>query len=160
MPPALGLWCRCAKPPLARPRVLTMGMGAKVARVTARESKGNARMAGASNRPISPHLQIWKWGPAMLVSILHRVSGDGLALVGLAVLLWWLGALAGGEGSYLEFTRHMTWAFFNHMASGLRHFVLDIGAGYELKNNAVWSMVTPLIALVLTGATWAYILLR
>ena len=129
-------------------------------------------MAGASNRPISPHLQIWKWGPAMLVSILHRVSGDGLALVGLSVLLWWLGALAGGDGSYLTFTRHMgewygqlvliglTWAFFNHMASGLRHFVLDIGAGYELKNNAVWSMVTPLIALALTGATWAYILLR
>jgi succinate dehydrogenase / fumarate reductase cytochrome b subunit len=129
-------------------------------------------MAGASNRPISPHLQIWKWGPGMAVSILHRVTGDGLALVGLAVLLWWLGALAGGDASYLNFTRHMkewygqvvliglTWAFFNHMASGLRHFVLDIGAGYELKNNAVWSMVTPLIALALTGATWAYILLR
>lgn len=129
-------------------------------------------MAGASNRPISPHLQIWKWGPGMLVSILHRATGDGLALVGLAVLLWWLGALAGGDGSYLTFMRHMqewygqvvliglTWAFFNHMASGLRHFVLDIGAGYELKNNAVWSMLTPLIALALTGASWAYILLR
>jgi succinate dehydrogenase / fumarate reductase, cytochrome b subunit len=129
-------------------------------------------MAGASNRPISPHLQIWKWGPAMLVSILHRVSGDGLALVGLAVLLWWLGALAGGEGSYLAFTRHMqewygqvvliglTWAFFNHMCSGLRHFVLDIGAGYELKNNALWSVLTPLIALALTAGTWAYIFSR
>ena len=162
----------CAKPPLARPRVLTMGMVAKVACATAWKTKGNARMAGASNRPISPHLQIWKWGPGMLVSILHRATGDGLAQVGLAVLLWWLGALAGGEGSYLTFTRHMqewygqvvliglTWAFFNHMASGLRHFVLDIGAGYELKNNAVWSMLTPLIALALTGATWAYILLR
>ena len=129
-------------------------------------------MARASNRPISPHLQIWKWGPGMLVSILHRATGDGLALVGLAVLLWWLGALAGGEAAYQAFAGHMgawygkvlliglTWAFFNHMGSGLRHFVLDIGAGYELKNNAVWSMLTPLIALALTGATWAYILLR
>lgn len=129
-------------------------------------------MAGAKNRPISPHLQIWKWGPAMLVSILHRVSGDGLALVGLGVLLWWLGALAGGEASYAAFTAQatawygkvvligLTWAFFNHMASGLRHFVLDIGAGFELKSNALWSVLTPLIALALTGATWAYILLR
>ena len=129
-------------------------------------------MAGAKNRPLSPHLQIWRWGPAMLVSILHRVSGDGLALVGLGVLLWWLGALAGGEASYLAFTHHMgawygqvvliglTWAFFNHMMSGLRHFVLDIGAGFELNSNAFWSVVSPIVAIVLTAAVWATLLLR
>lgn len=129
-------------------------------------------MADARSRPLSPHLQVWKWGPAMAVSILHRVTGNGLALVGLGVLLWWLGALAGGDQSYLSFTRHakewygqvvligLSWAFFTHMASGLRHFVLDIGAGYELTTNARWSIATPLIALALTSATWAWILLR
>lgn len=129
-------------------------------------------MAGAKNRPLSPHLQIWRWGPAMAVSILHRITGDGLALVGLGVLLWWLGALAGGDASYLTFTRHMgewygqvvliglTWAFFNHMMSGLRHFVLDIGAGFELNSNAFWSVVSPLVAIVLTVAVWATVLLR
>ncbi len=129
-------------------------------------------MADAKARPLSPHLQVWRWGPAMAVSILHRITGNGLALVGLAVLLWWLGALAGGDQSYLGFNRHasewygqvvligLTWAFFNHMASGLRHFVLDIGAGYELTGNARWSIATPLIALALTAATWAWILLR
>ncbi len=129
-------------------------------------------MADAKTRPLSPHIQVWRWGPAMAVSILHRVTGNGLALVGLGVLLWWLGALAGGDQSYLSFTRHakelygqvvligLSWAFFNHMASGLRHFVLDIGAGYELTANARWSIATPLIALALTGATWAWILLR
>ena len=129
-------------------------------------------MAGAKNRPLSPHLQIWRWGPAMAVSILHRITGDGLALVGLGVLLWWLGALAGGDASYLAFTRHMgawygqvvliglTWAFFNHMLSGLRHFVLDIGAGFELNSNAFWSVVSPLAAIVLTVAVWATVLLR
>lgn len=129
-------------------------------------------MADAKSRPLSPHLQVWRWGPAMLVSILHRVTGNGLALVGLAVLLWWLGALAGGETSYVYFQRHMnlwygqvlliglTWAFFNHMASGIRHFVLDIGAGFELASNARWSVLSPLIALALTAATWATILLR
>ncbi|HNJ48417.1 MAG: succinate dehydrogenase, cytochrome b556 subunit [Novosphingobium sp.] len=129
-------------------------------------------MASAKNRPLSPHLQIWRWGPAMLVSILHRVSGDGLALVGLAVLVWWLGALAGGEESYVYFLRHMkewygqvllvglSWAFFNHMCSGIRHFVLDIGAGFELKNNALWSALTPILAIVLTIAAWAAVLYR
>ena len=54
--------------------------------------------ATMSNRPLSPHLQIWKWGPHMFTSILHRVTGDGMALVGLAVQLWWLGAMASGPG--------------------------------------------------------------
>lgn len=128
-------------------------------------------MAAANNRPLSPHMQIWRWGPAMLVSILHRISGDGLAFVGLGVLLWWLAALAGGEASYAAFAAHagawygkvvligLTWAFCNHLCSGLRHFVLDIGAGFELKTNAAWSVATPLIAIALTVAVWATILL-
>nr|WP_298896687.1 succinate dehydrogenase, cytochrome b556 subunit [uncultured Altererythrobacter sp.] len=124
----------------------------------------------ANNRPLSPHLQIWKWGPHMLVSILHRVSGDGLALVGLFVLVWWLGALASGPAYYETFTGLMTsipgyvvlvglsWAFFTHLMSGLRHFVLDIGAGYELDTNKMWSIASPLIAILLTAGFWALIL--
>ena len=125
-----------------------------------------------ANRPLSPHLQIWKWGPHMLVSILHRVTGDGLALVGLAVLLWWLGAMAAGPDAYATFAEVMgspigmivlvglSWAFFTHMMSGLRHFVLDIGAGYELDTNKVWSILAPVIAILLTAAFWAVVLLR
>ena len=120
-----------------------------------------------AERPLSPHLSIWKWGPAMLVSILHRVSGDGMALVGLPVLLWWLGALAGGARSYEAFTWFATtipgyvvlvglsWAFFNHFCSGIRHFVLDIGAGYEVDANNRWSVVTTAGGIVLTAAFWA-----
>lgn len=127
-------------------------------------------MAGVKNRPLSPHLQIWRWGPAMAISILHRVTGNGLAFVGLGVLLWWLGALVGGEAAYAAFSAHasawygrvvligLTWAFFSHMCSGLRHFVLDIGAGFELQSNNFWSVITPIIAIVLTVATWATIL--
>lgn len=124
----------------------------------------------ANNRPLSPHLQIWKWGPHMLVSILHRVSGDGLALVGLFVLVWWLGALASGPAYYETFTGLMTsipgyvvlvglsWAFFTHLMSGLRHFVLDIGAGYELDTNKMWSIASPVIAILLTAGFWALVL--
>jgi succinate dehydrogenase / fumarate reductase cytochrome b subunit len=108
----------------------------------------------------------------MLVSILHRATGDGLALVGLAVLVWWLGALASGPEAYDTFTSvvtspvgfvvliGLTWAFFTHMMSGLRHFVLDIGAGYELDANRVWSVASPLIAILLTVGFWALIWLR
>lgn len=127
----------------------------------------------------------------MAVSILHRVSGNGLAFVGLGLLLWWLGALAGGPESYESFAGWVwadlsqlewnglaaivvsvvkiglkvaligvSWAFFNHMASGIRHFVLDIGAGFELVGNARWSVLTPLIAILLTAAFWAALLLR
>ena len=123
-----------------------------------------------AERPLSPHLQIWRWGPHMLTSILHRVTGDGLALVGLAVLVWWLGALASGPDAYASFAEHagawygmvvligLTWAFFNHMTSGLRHFVLDMGAGYELGINKTWSVLSPIIGVVLTAAFWLFIL--
>ncbi len=125
-----------------------------------------------ANRPLSPHLQIWKWGPHMLVSILHRVTGDGMALVGLGVFLWWLGALASGPDAYGMFQAVMTspigyvvligltWAFFTHMMSGLRHFVLDIGAGYELDTNKFWSIASPIIAILLTVAFWALVFLK
>ena len=125
-----------------------------------------------NTRPLSPHLQIWKWGPHMLVSILHRITGDGLALVGLGVLLWWLGALASGPEAYDTFSAVMTspigyvvlvgltWAFFTHLSSGIRHFVLDIGAGYELTTNKTWSIISVASGIVLTVLFWAVILLR
>ena len=122
-----------------------------------------------ANRPMAPHLQIWKWGPHMAVSILHRVTGDGMALVGLGVLLWWLGAMAAGPEAYGQFETLMgsplgmvvlvglSWAFFSHMMSGLRHFVLDIGAGYELTINKLWATLAPILGVVLTIAFWAII---
>ncbi len=121
-------------------------------------------------RPLSPHLSIWKWGPHMLVSILHRVAGDGLAFVGLPVLVWFLAAMAGGEDSYSGFMGHATswyglvvlvglsWAFFNHMSSGLRHLVLDMGAGYELDINKRFSVISVISGVVLTMAFWAAII--
>jgi succinate dehydrogenase / fumarate reductase cytochrome b subunit len=108
----------------------------------------------------------------MFVSILHRVTGDGMALVGLGVLVWWLGALASGPEAYAMFSGAMThplgyvvlvgltWAFFSHMMSGLRHFVLDIGAGYELDTNRLWSIAAPIGAVLLTSAFWTVILAK
>lgn len=122
-----------------------------------------------ADRPLSPHLSIWKWGPGMTASILHRITGDGLAIVGLGVLLWWLGAVASGAEAYATFAEHagswygtvvlvgLTWAFFSHTMTGLRHFVMDMGAGYELDTNKTWAVLSPVIGILLTIAFWAVI---
>jgi len=121
------------------------------------------------SRPLSPHLTIWRWGPHMLVSILHRVTGTGLATVGAAAFVWWLVAAATGPEAYASFAGWATWrwslliwvplswAFFQHLLSGLRHFVMDMGAGYELETNKFWAMMTIAGSIVLTSLFWLYI---
>jgi succinate dehydrogenase / fumarate reductase cytochrome b subunit len=118
------------------------------------------------SRPLSPHLTIWRWGPNMLVSILHRITGAGLATVGAAIFVWWLIAASTGAEAYARFQDHadnwygiaifvgLSWAFFQHMLSGLRHFVLDIGAGYELSTNRFWSVMTMVGSIFLTALFW------
>ncbi|AOH82933.1 succinate dehydrogenase [Sphingomonas panacis] len=125
-------------------------------------------------RPLSPHLSIWRWGPHMTVSILHRVTGSGMATVGTLLLVWWLAAIAGGPQSYAVF--HMVFAefgkgvlgyifgvgltlsFFQHMASGIRHFILDTGAGYELNSAKRAAMATFIFSVLATIAFWAFLL--
>ena len=127
-------------------------------------------MAAKRPRPLSPHLTIWRWGPAMLVSILHRITGSGLSLVGLAALTWWLLALSGGAAGYAAFTSAaghwaglivligLTWAFFQHLLSGLRHLILDTGQGYELDINKTSAVLTIVGSVLLTAALWFYLL--
>lgn len=108
----------------------------------------------------------------MLVSILHRATGSGMATVGALLLVWWLAALAGGAESYAAFQDvfttdagslnllgvvigvGLTLSLFQHMMSGLRHLVLDTGAGYELKANKTWAMLTMVAAVALTAIFW------
>lgn len=124
-----------------------------------------------ANRPLSPHLQVYKWGPHMAASIFHRVTGSAMSFAALPALLWWLGALASGPEAYATFTMVATswigyivlvgisWTFFHHSVSGVRHFILDMGAGFELNTNRAGSVATFAIALVLTAAFWAAMLL-
>ena len=122
-------------------------------------------MAQNPNRPLSPHLLIYRWSPQMTISIFHRATGFILATAGLLTLLWWLAAIGGGAESYATFQKYVlaagddasafqtasnwffrilalvvTFSFFQHLFSGLRHLVLDIGAGYELKTNRIWAL--------------------
>lgn len=125
-------------------------------------------MAAVRERPVSPHLTIWRWGPHMVVSILHRITGAGLALVGLPILVWWLLAIAGPAGAYADFTgaaSHwlgmivlvgLTWAFFQKSFAGLRHLLMDTGRGFELKANKTGAILTIVGALAATAILWAY----
>lgn len=127
-------------------------------------------MATPHPRPLSPHLTVWRWGPHMAVSILHRITGVGLSILGLSVLTWWLTALAGGADAYATFTRAvsnpfgkivligLSWAFFQHLLSGIRHLVMDSGQGFELGVNKTFAILTIVGSILLTAALWAYLL--
>ena len=106
------------------------------------------------SRPMSPHLTIWRWGPHMLVSILHRVTGGALSIAGLAILVWWLTAIADAPALMPALTTlathpaglvvliGLTWAFFQHLLSGVRHLAMDTGAGFELETNKRFAVLT------------------
>lgn len=127
-------------------------------------------------RPLSPHLGIWKWGPGMTVSIVHRVTGTGLAIVGSILLVWWIYAMSSGEAVYAGFIDLFTyqsgklnivgWVFgvgltlalFQHMASGVRHLFMDVGSNFELKGNKNSALITFIAGLTATVAFWLVIL--
>ncbi|WP_344700511.1 succinate dehydrogenase, cytochrome b556 subunit [Sphingomonas limnosediminicola] len=127
-------------------------------------------MAATNPRPLSPHLSIWRWGPHMVVSILHRATGVALTIGGLAVLTWWLMALAKGAETYADFTKvagspiglvvliGLTWSFFQHLLSGIRHLVMDTGAAFELGVNKTFAVLTIIGSVLLTAVVWFYIL--
>ena len=132
-------------------------------------------------RPRSPHLFSgfmklhYSWGPHMLVSILHRATGSGMATVGSVLLVWWLAAIASGAEAYATFLDvfttdagnlnvigwivglGITYAFFTHMLNGVRHLVMDAGAAFELKRNKMFSLIVIAGGFVLTAAFWLYL---
>lgn len=128
-------------------------------------------MARNTARPLSPHLSVWRWGPHMVTSILHRATGIALTVGGLALLTWWLLALAGSGTGYDNFGKAaghplgllvligLSWSFFQHTLSGIRHLIMDVGAGFELGRNKAMAIATWLLSAGLTLILWAYLLL-
>ena len=106
----------------------------------------------------------------MAVSILHRVTGGALAIAGLAILTWWLVAIARGPEAYATFTQAamhplglvvlvgLTWSFFQHLLSGIRHLVMDTGPAFELGVNKTLAVLTIVGSVGLTFAVWFYLL--
>ncbi len=119
-------------------------------------------------RPLSPHLQVYRPQITSISSILHRMTGFALA-IGLFLVTWGLIALANGRETYEFFMAFCasplgqvllagwTAAFFYHLSTGIRHFILDAGFLYEKDTAGRSGWVVLLSAAILTTLTWGYI---
>jgi succinate dehydrogenase / fumarate reductase cytochrome b subunit len=122
-----------------------------------------------TGRPLSPHLQVYKWQVQMASSILHRATGIILA-VGSLLIVWGLAALAAGQDAFATFTAcaasplgtivmiGWTLAFFYHLCNGIRHLVQDTGKGYAIESFVRSSWMAIIVSIVLTVVVWAYVL--
>jgi succinate dehydrogenase / fumarate reductase cytochrome b subunit len=124
-------------------------------------------MANATqNRPLSPHLQIYKLIPTMVMSIVHRITGAALYF-GTLLVVWWLIAAASGQ-AYFEWVSWLmgtiigrlillgyTWALLHHMLGGFRHFMWDLGYGFEKTFSTKLAKATLVGSLGLTVIVWA-----
>ncbi|EQB17575.1 MULTISPECIES: succinate dehydrogenase, cytochrome b556 subunit [Sphingomonadales] len=123
-------------------------------------------MANTKQRPLSPHATIYRPPIAMMTSIMHRLSAIAISLVGMPLLLWWLWSISEGADAYERFTAFATswfgtyilfglsWCVFQHLASGIRHFVMDIGAGYRLKTARLGAIGTFVFSSTMTLGFW------
>ena len=125
----------------------------------------------ARQRPISPHLQIYKPQLTSVLSITHRGTGLFLSL-GILVLSYWLLAIAGGPAAYAEAQGTInSWygqvllfgwvaSLYYHLCNGIRHLFWDAGYGLELKTTYASGYAVVAISVILTVMTWIIAALR
>ena len=118
-----------------------------------------------SDRPLSPHLQVYRVQWTMVLSMLHRVTGVALG-VGTLLLAWWLVAAASGPEAFATVQAVVrsipgrfvllgfTFSLFYHLANGIRHLFWDVGIGFELKAARASGWIALSLAVVLTIASW------
>jgi succinate dehydrogenase / fumarate reductase, cytochrome b subunit len=119
-------------------------------------------------RPLSPHLSVYRWPITMVMSVLHRGTGIFLSFGFIALAAWLLSA-AGGAEAYARFVEMvqsvggrillalLTFAFFFHLGSGLRHLVWDLGFGFEIPQANAASWVVIAATFVLTISYWLFL---
>jgi succinate dehydrogenase / fumarate reductase cytochrome b subunit len=118
-----------------------------------------------NDRPLSPHLSIYRWPVTMASSILHRGTGVALA-VGFIVFVGWLFDAALGPDTYDAFTGFMgsgpgmlllvgwSYAFFYHLCNGVRHLVWDSGRGLGKRASTASGWLVIVLSIVVTALFW------
>jgi succinate dehydrogenase / fumarate reductase cytochrome b subunit len=114
-----------------------------------------------NNNPLSPHIQIYRWHISSLVSISHRITGI-INIVAITVVCFWIASLLLGETNY-EFTKiflnsifgkflilSLTWSFSFQILSEIRHLIMDLGYGFELKTTRITGLIVIMGSFVLT----------
>ena len=118
------------------------------------------------NRPLSPHIQVYRWQWTMLLSIVHRATGTALS-VGALLMVSWLLALASGPAAFAEVHGFIgswlgrlmlfgwTWALMYHLSNGIRHLFWDAGVGLELPAAQASGYAAVIVSIAATVAIWA-----
>ena len=119
----------------------------------------------AVERPLSPHLSIYKPTLTMMMSIVHRITGAAL-FFGTLLLTWWLLAAASGPTAYAKVQAFMgsivgmlilfgyTWALIHHMLGGIRHLIWDTGRGFGPAEREWLTLATIVGSVGLTLLIW------
>lgn len=122
-------------------------------------------MTARIDRPLSPHLQTYRWTLTMALSIVHRATGVAL-YVGTLLLVWWLISAASGPAAYANvqaFTGSWigrliafgyTWALMHHALSGVRHLVWDLGYGFKASEREWLTWAALIGGIALTIVLW------
>ena len=114
-----------------------------------------------NNNPLSPHIQIYRWHISSLVSITHRITGI-VNISAITIICFWIFSLLLGESSY-ELTKlflqstfgkfiiiSLTWSFSFQVLSEIRHFIMDLGDGFELKITKITGLIVIFGSIFLT----------
>ena len=117
------------------------------------------------NRPLSPHLQVYRFIPTMAMSIMHRITGAALYF-GMILIAAWLVAAASGEESFNQANAlfgslvgqiilfGFTWALLHHLLGGLRHIMWDLGYGFEKEFSTKLAKANLAASIALTILVW------
>ena len=114
-----------------------------------------------NNNPLSPHIQIYRWHISSLVSISHRITGV-INIIAITIICAWVASLLLGETSY-EFTKvflqsifgkfiilGLTWSFSFQILSEIRHLIMDLGYGFELKITRIIGLAVIIGSFIIT----------
>jgi succinate dehydrogenase / fumarate reductase cytochrome b subunit len=124
-----------------------------------------AKSPPLKQRPLSPHLTIYRPILTMMMSIVHRITGTALYF-GMLLLAWWLVAAASGLHAYANVQWFMgtfvgrlilfgyTWALMHHMLGGIRHLIWDTGRGFGPSEREWLTMATLVGGIALTIVVW------
>ena len=119
-------------------------------------------------RPLSPHLTIYRWQVTMLASITHRATGIALS-VGALVLAWWLVSVSNGPEGYDSFMAvaatpiglvilfGFAWSLSFHLLNGIRHLAWDLGYGFNPKSSNTMSVIIYILSIVIAVGVFAFV---
>ena len=114
-----------------------------------------------NNNPLSPHIQVYRWHISSLVSITHRITGI-VNISAITIICFWIFSLLFGEPSYNLIKLFLqsvfgkfiilclTWSFSFHVLSEIRHLMMDLGYGFELKTTKITGLLVIFGSIFLT----------